>query len=259
METNQPSEVKLKSTSNRKKGFIALLVLQLLIFVFALLYVNPSSQASVYTNRIENLLISRTSYLFGIDVSHYQGKINWPEVQESRHSINYVFIRATMGRNGRDKQFAYNWKQAQAHNYLRGAYHYYRPNESSTAQFRNYRSVVKLKSGDFVPILDVEKESKYGRDNLRKGVLNWLKLAEAEYGVKPVIYTGLKFYQHVLEGYVDDYPLWIAAYSGKRRVRNVDWTFHQFTDKVRVRGINEPVDGNDFVGKLDDLKAMCLP
>jgi GH25 family lysozyme M1 (1,4-beta-N-acetylmuramidase) len=83
-------------------------------------------------------------------------------------------------------------------------------------------------------------------------------LAEKEYGVKPLIYTGLTFYTHNLTGYVDDYPLWIAAYSGKHRLKNVNWTFHQFTENVTVKGVRTAVDGNDFKGDLEDLKKMCL-
>ena len=85
-----------------------------------------------------------------------------------------------------------------------------------------------------------------------------MRLAEQAYGVKPMIYTGLSFYNHVLKGHVENYPIWIAAYSGKHRVKNTDWMFHQFTEKVIVNGIREYVDGNDFNGTLEDLKKMTL-
>ena len=205
---------------------------------------------------IENPSISNTEYTFGIDISHYQGIINWNEMRTSKHPIEFIFIRSTMGIGGVDKHFRENWRNAKKHNYVRGAYHYYRPNENSAKQFKNYKEQVKIETGDFIPILDIEKESKYGRESLRKGVLNWLKLAEQEYGVKPMIYTGLNFYQHILKGHVDDYPLWIAAYSGKHRLKNEKWTFHQFTEKVCVKGIKTTVDGNDFKGKTEDLNKM---
>lgn len=206
----------------------------------------------------EDLSISSSEYIFGIDVSHYQGIINWEEVRTSRHPIEYVFIRATMGVNGRDRYFKRNWESAKKHNYIRGAYHYYRPNENSTKQFENFKSTVKLEKGDILPVLDVEKESRFGRDNLREGVLNWLKLAEEEYGVKPIIYTGLNFYKSILEGHVEGYPLWIAAYSGKNRLRNVEWTFHQFTESMRVKGIQATVDGNDFKGDESSLDSLRI-
>ena len=211
-----------------------------------------------YLNRNENISISNSKYLFGIDISHYQGRINWSEVRTSHHPIEYVFIRATMGTDGKDNQFKNNWLKSKTEVYIRGAYHYYRPNENSKEQFDNFAATVDLKKGDFPPILDIEKQSKFGHKNLRTGVLNWLKLAEAKYGIKPVIYTGRTFYKNILKGHVDEYPLWIASYSGKHRLNGIDWKFHQFTEKVIVKGIKTSVDGNDFSADLEDLKNMCL-
>jgi lysozyme len=250
--------VKNKSDKNssgfigKTKALIGVIIGQfIIIIVLCVTFYNSKN------SRVEDPSISSSEYTFGIDVSHYQGIINWNEMRTSRHPIEFVFIRSTMGVNGVDKRFAENWEKAKEHNYVRGAYHYYRPNENSTKQFENYKSQVKIKSGDFIPILDIEKESRSGRKNLKKGVLNWLKLAEKEYGAKPMIYTGLSFYQNILKGSVDGYPLWIAAYSGKRRLKKEKWTFHQFTEKVNVKGISTTVDGNDFKGEIADLKKMC--
>ena len=55
-----------------------------------------------------------------------------------------------------------------------------------------------------------------------------------------------------------NYSLWIAAYSGKHRVVGVDWQFHQFTEKVIVKGIKTSVDGNDFIGSLEDLETFRM-
>jgi GH25 family lysozyme M1 (1,4-beta-N-acetylmuramidase) len=224
----------------------------IILFLIVLFYKKSAINVS------ENTSISSSKYIFGIDVSQYQGKIDWDKVRTSRHPIKFVFIRATMGEYKIDSYFNRNWKDAKKHNYVRGAYHYYRPEENSTKQFKNFRSVVKLEQGDFIPVLDIEKESKLGRKKLREGVLNWLKLAEEDYGVKPIIYTSLKFYQHILKGHVEEYPLWIAAYSGKYRLNNVDWTFHQFTEKVRIKGIRSTVDGNNFKGKLIDMNNLRI-
>jgi GH25 family lysozyme M1 (1,4-beta-N-acetylmuramidase) len=210
------------------------------------------------TVKEENPWVSNSEYIFGIDISHYQGNIDWDEVRTSHHPIEFVFIRSTMGADGKDTEYSSNWKKAQEKGYIRGAYHYYRPNENSTKQFNNYAASVQLISKDFAPILDIERPSKFGPDNLRAGVLNWLQLAEKKYGKKPVIYTGRTFYNRYLKGHVGGYPLWIASYSGKHKLKNIDWTFHQFTEKVRVKGIKTSVDGNDFKKELADLKAMCL-
>jgi GH25 family lysozyme M1 (1,4-beta-N-acetylmuramidase) len=198
------------------------------------------------------------NHTFGIDVSHYQGSVSWSMVAQSHHPIEFVFVRATMGKDGRDQQFVANWEGASEIGLLRGAYHYYRPWETSTEQFDNFRSVVQLRPGDLPPVLDVEEMGSLGRDNLRKGVANWIALCEAHYGMKPIIYTGRNFYKAHLSDIVKGCPLWIAAYSGKHRLRGIDWHFHQFTERVRVNGIRGGVDGNDFNGSIDELRAMAI-
>jgi len=197
-------------------------------------------------------------YVFGIDFSAYQKRVDWEKVNISHHPIEFIIIRSTMGIDGKDKQFLQNWRNAKSNRYIRGAYHYYRPHENSTDQFNNYAATVHLLSGDIPPILDIEKESRYGKEELRQGVLNWLKLAEDHYSVKPIVYTGRNFYKSWLKGHVDDYPLWIASYSPKRKLRRIDWKFHQFSDKVTVQGINGNVDGNDFNGTFEELQELLI-
>ena len=207
---------------------------------------------------IENLGVSKSNYIFGIDISHYQGDIHWEELKTTHHPIKYIFIRASMGADGVDERYHSNWVKAKENGYLRGAYHYYRPFENSAKQFENFKKTVNLEKGDFIPVLDIEKPSPHGIDNLRKGILNWLSLAEKEYGVKPIVYSGLSFYNDFLKGHLKDYPLWIAAYSGKHRLDGVDWKFHQFTENVKVKGIKYPVDGNDFNGSIKQLNSLLL-
>ena len=50
---------------------------------------------------------------------------------------------------------------------------------------------------ELVPVLDIEKPSKYGPDNLRKGLANWLELVENEYGVRPTLYTNSRVFRTV--------------------------------------------------------------
>jgi len=206
----------------------------------------------------ESPKINHSNYVFGIDVSHYQEKINWDKVKTSHHPIQYAFIRASMGTNGVDSEFERNWKDAEHAGYIKGAYHYYRPNEDAAQQFENFKQRVKLKSGDLPPVLDIEATSRHGNDHLINELKKWLALAETHYGVKPIIYTGKTFYEHYIKNNITGYPLWIAAYSGKNRLTGIDWTFHQFSERVRVTGIRHRVDGNDFNGTYDDLRRMCV-
>lgn len=239
------------SQRNRNIGFF--LVLFAVISIGLIILFGLSQRTSHESCRIRH-----SDYVFGIDVSHYQGRINWDKVKTSHHPIQYTFIRASMGTNGVDSEFERNWKEAKRAGYIKGAYHYYRPNEDAALQFENFKQRVKLKSGDFPPVLDIEATSRHGNDYLINELKKWLALSEAHYGVKPIIYTGKTFYEHYIKNNITGYPLWIAAYSGKTRLTGIDWTFHQFSENVRVTGIRHRVDGNDFNGTYDDLRRMCI-
>lgn len=195
---------------------------------------------------------------FGLDLSHYQGEVRWDEVAQSSRHVHYVFLRASMGKDGKDEQFDRNWSEAGKHAIARGAYHYFRPNEGGEEQFANFKNTVALVRGDLPPVLDVEELGQRSPQELRATVQTWLTLAEDHYGVKPIIYSGRNFYRDHLEGFFDAYPLWLAAYSGRKRVDSLPWTFHQFTERARVDGVHGFVDGNDFNGDLEALRALTL-
>jgi GH25 family lysozyme M1 (1,4-beta-N-acetylmuramidase) len=214
--------------------------------------------AVILNRKTENTKLTKSKYVFGIDISHYQGNINWRKVAGTHHPIKFVYIRSTMGINGKDKRYAANYRNAKKQGFLVGAYHYYRPNENSTRQFNNFAATVKLRKGDLPPVLDIELIGRQSRASIVKGVLNWLRLAQRKYGVKPVLYTGRHFYDKYLKGRGGNYYLWISSFSSKHKIKHHDWTFHQFTDKVRVTGIRSTVDGNDFNGTLEELKGICV-
>lgn len=253
-----PESVEISGKINKVKkpgpGLIIPLVSAICLGIAAMVFF-------LYTGRIgsvrENPRKTGSEYTFGIDVSSWQGRISWDKVVTSHHPIKFVFVRATMGINKKDKQFNHNWRMAKRHGFLRGAYHYYRPDENSVQQFTNFASTVKIEAGDLPPILDIEDLGHSSPKIIREGVLNWLQLAEARYGMKPILYTNRKFYHNHLRGHVSGYPLWIASYSGKHKLFGIDWTFHQFTEHVRVKGISTHVDGNDFHGQYSELLGLC--
>ena len=211
-----------------------------------------------YFPNFDSPILTSENYTFGLDISKYQGRINWDMVKKSHHPIEFVFIRSTMGDDRKDYRFKQNWKEAKRTGLIRGAYHYYDPNENSTKQAKNYIASVKLVEGDFPPVLDIESHSKFGKKNLLKGIKNWIKIVEKHYGVKPIIYSTRGFYYEYIQNNFKDYPIWVASYTSKNRIRNINWTFHQFSDKIRVKGIAKNVDGNDFNGKKEELQKLTI-
>jgi lysozyme len=232
--------------------FLSLVLMGYVGYKFILSYIKNLQKTTVET--LENL---NKNYIFGIDISHYNGNIQWDQIKTSKFPIQFVFIRSTMGNNGIDKQFSKNYSKAKEAGYLVGVYHYYRPNENSAQQFNHFNSIYTYKKGDLPPVLDIEELGKNGEENLRKGLVNFLKLIEVNWGIKPIIYTGRTFYLSYIENHFKNYPLWIAAYSGEQRVNLIQWEFYQFTEQLKIKGIQSAVDGNYFKGNLQDLKKMC--
>ena len=253
---------------SRKKNIYKLLFFWLL-FINSLFLIYFISQKPKWASSLEFKLksifsdnnIPEGNYTYGIDVSEYQGVINWKKIskQNSNYVVGFTLIRATAGKNHRDRFYTSNWRESKKIKLLRGAYHYYRPNENSTEQAENFIANVKLEPGDLPPGLDVEQLSKIQTPkSLKVGIKNWLKLVENHFGIKPILYTGTHFYRDNLND-LDNYPIWIANYNQiKNPLPEKDWIMWQFTDEGIVDGILGPVDLDLFRGDQKDLNKYLL-
>jgi lysozyme len=197
----------------------------------------------------------------GIDVSEYQGTIDWSKVDtlETKYAIRFVFIRATVGMDRIDEAFEENWDGTKKNKLIRGAYHYYRPNENSLDQAALFIKTVRLQKGDLPPVLDIEKlADNQSLSRLKIGLRRWLEAIEAHYKVRPIIYTGEKYYDDFLKEEFSDYLFWIANYNFYREKIEEDWLFWQFTEKGSVPGIKGNVDVNIYNGDLQQLQFITL-
>lgn len=254
-----------KSKKNRyKKWFFILLIFNIIYFGYDFLE-TPSffnHYKRVFNKVFYPPKVPSGNYIYGIDISQYQGIITWGNVNniDGKNKIDYVIIRATAGKNHRDSFFTSNWRESKKNKFLRGAYHYFRPNENSTLQAQNFIKNVKLRPGDLPPILDIEKISNIQTtDNLIKGISNWLTLVENHYGVQPIIYSGAHFFKDYLKNNFNNYLLWVANYNKiVDPIPNNKWILWQFSDNGSVSGIKGPVDLDLFNGTLTDLKKHAL-
>lgn len=200
--------------------------------------------------------------MFGIDVSHYQGKIHWDQLGDINAEIpvSFVILRATMGKDGQDRHFADYWLQAKWKNIPRGAYHYFRPNETGIEQAKHFISQVQLEKGDLPPIVDVEKEPRKKRiRDLRRELKIFLDAIESHYRIKPIIYTMDSFFQSYLsEGEFDDYPLWVANYNLAGMPRSGHWVIWQFSERGKIKGVDEYVDLNIFRGSKREFDRLLI-
>lgn len=200
--------------------------------------------------------------IHGIDISHYQGKIDWDKLllnKSNSFPLHFIFMKATEGGDHGDDTFESNFAAARDYGFIRGAYHFFSPKTDALKQADYFIRTVKLDSGDLPPVLDVEVTGKKSKRELQRSIKQWLDRVEAHYGVKPILYTSYKFKTN----YLDDplfnaYPYWIAHYYVDSVKYQGQWHFWQHTDVGTVSGIKEDVDLNVFNGTLEELQKMTI-
>lgn len=201
--------------------------------------------------------------IHGIDISKYQGIIDWKQVKtiavDSVH-IWFAFIKATEGISRQDDRFRQNWKEARDAGLIRGAYHFFYSTRDPVRQAENFENEVDLRTGDLPPVLDIEVSNDQPDSIIRKSALAWLNEIQAHYGVKPIIYTNIRFYKRHLGDQFNSYPLWLSHfYQNWFPSTGRPWDFWQHSDSGHVDGIQGLVDFNVFNGDSLSLHNLCVP
>lgn len=197
----------------------------------------------------------------GIDVSHYQNKIDWSQMRG--RGITFAFVKATEGVAVIDPLFNSNWKVARSWGIRRGAYHFFRPDIDPEQQAAHFLQTLNGDTGELPPALDVETIGRVTPDSVIDRARCWLKFVQARVKRQPIVYTGSAFWRMSLNdsGALSEYPLWIAHYtSGPRPLVPRGWprwTFWQFSQKGKIPGITGCVDLNAFNGTEAELDDFC--
>jgi lysozyme len=197
-------------------------------------------------------------YLIGIDVSHFQGEVDWQAVAGA--GVRFAFIKATEGTADIDPRFQQNWQDARAAGVLRGAYHFLRPNLDARQQAAHFLSVVRLDDDSLPPALDVEVTDGVDPAALRACIATWLAMVEGALGCKPVVYTDPSFWRPNVAADLSAYPLWLACYADQPDLPPgwQRWTFWQHADSGSIPGIVGPVDLDYCQLSYDQLRAMRM-
>jgi lysozyme len=193
----------------------------------------------------------------GIDVSHWQGAIDWRAVRGG--GIDFAFIKATEGGTYTDPKFATNWAAAADAGITRGAYHYFRPNVDAVKQAEHFLRVTRLGPGDLPAVLDVETSDGLAGDALLRAIRGWLETVERATGKRPIVYTYPDFWNRYVSASPGPYALWIASYGRDQPLMPIgwsDWTFWQSSATGRVPGIQGDVDLDHFRGGSAELAAL---
>ena len=225
--------------------------------------VNPKRDPSflayaVPESELSNFPATRSAEyaVHGVDVSKYQGNIDWQAVKEA--GVAFAFIKATEGGDNIDPRFQYNWAAAKAAGVPRGAYHFVYWCRQPHEEMGQFKRIVPNEPDALPPVLDVEatptsrscKRTLY-RDEVLRDMRQMLEDMERHYGKKPIIYTSVDFYQSILHSdALSEYPIWVRStkYHPQVRYGSRKWTFWQYRSDGRVPGISGAVDQNAFQG-----------
>lgn len=196
----------------------------------------------------------------GIDVSYWQGAIDWPAV--AADGIEFAFIRASHGLGTIDTRYQENWAGARAAGIMRGTYQYFSPGEDVIAQADLMLEMMgPLEPDDLPPVIDVEETNGVAPEVIAERVGQWLEYVEAATGRTPIIYSGKYFWNdNVGSDAYRDYPLWIPQYGPVCPDLPdpwTDWVFFQTSSTGRVAGITGNVDTDLFNGDLAALAAFA--
>ena len=201
--------------------------------------------------------------IHGIDISHYQGKIDWEQLTNAMIKgcpVRFVIIKSTEGSSRLDENFRENFNQARDFGFIRGVYHFWSNKSTAREQAYYFLDQVHLTDGDLPPVLDIEhKPADKSVEDFQRDVLTWLHIVEDKYHVKPILYTYYKFKEQYLSAPVfEDYPYWIAHYYVDKVQYKGKWKFWQHTDVGKLPGIKGYVDFNIYNGSYYELKQLCI-
>jgi len=200
---------------------------------------------------------AQDTYLTGIDVSHYQGKVNWSDVKTA--GCSFAFAKATESTSIVDPEFAANWNGMKSAGLVRGAYHFFRPEQDAIAQANHFLQVVQLEPGDLPPVIDIELNDGVTGGALVAGVGNWIDTVAQATGMTPLIYTATYFWNEYMNDGFGKFPLWIAHYAAAPQPLPhgwANWTFWQYSQSLSVPGVSGMADHNYFNGTQSDLQAL---
>lgn len=196
----------------------------------------------------------------GIDVSYWQGTIDWGRVAGA--GIGFAYIRLSYGDVFRDPKFDANWAGAKAAGVARGAYQFWKPSQSTDEQAQlMIDAMADMTTGDLPPVLDVEVTDSESARALAPKIDAWVAKVQGALGVTPIIYSGSYFWRDQVNGSKSEQgnPFWIAQYTSKCPNLPLPWqrwALWQYSSTGTVPGISGHVDMDKLNGTINDLRAL---
>ena len=195
----------------------------------------------------------------GVDVSSYQGNIDWPLL--ASQDIDFAYIKATEGSSSQDRYFSQNWQEASKTDIRIGAYHFFSFESAGQTQAQNFIDTVDSVDNMLPPVIDVEYYGSFTSEDtidvsaVRKELRTMVDILTEEYGMKPVIYVSGSSYKTIVKGSFEDCGLWYRSVYSKVP-GDVNWVFWQYSNRHRLQGYDGKeayIDMNVFAGDKEEF------
>ena len=234
--------------------------------VYAYTDCNGTSSGYKTSASFTTTVCSGSSSVYGIDVSHYQGTINWTQVK-SLASKNFAFVKATEGMTVNDDYFTTNMINGKNAGIIMGAYHLARPdNNAAIDEANHFVDIASSYIGNnyLPPALDLEPlyVESLGKVSLSTWVQAWINQVKSRTLINPVIYTTHYDAANLLNSSLNSSSLWIANYETNPISVPTNlgiwssWAFNQYSEQGVVSGISGSVDLDIFNGDMTALNNL---
>jgi GH25 family lysozyme M1 (1,4-beta-N-acetylmuramidase) len=209
--------------------------------------------------------------IMGIDVSSYEGTVNWASVKAGGYT--FAFAKATEGVGLTDSYFVSNETNGTAAGMVMGAYHFAHPeNNTATAEANYFLSVAGpyIKACHLPPVLDLEDppsgpalSTYFTSAQLTTWVQTWMQAVQTATGIAPIIYIGPSNASFVGSS-LNTYGLWIDDYNSNpvNPPPNIgvwtNWDFKQYSWTGTIPGISgtNNVDQDVFHGTMNQFNTL---
>ena len=199
----------------------------------------------------------------GIDVSEWQGNIDFKKVKDS--GIEVVYIRAGQGFSYKDAKFEENYRKAKENGLKIGVYHYVtaRTKEDAVTQARFFASLISNKEIDCKLAMDYEYFGNLTNSQINSISLEYIQELERLTGKEVVVYSNTYNAKYTFSKEVAKYPLWVAQYGLSEPQDNGKWSSwegFQYSSTGRVNGISGNVDLDQYTIDifLEDTKQCPI-
>ena len=226
---NRKKSVKIKKFISENRKNLLTLAVALCILLLAV----KGGLHLIDRISVKEVLKDNSPYtVYGVDVSNYQGDVDWKVLKDQ--DISFAFIKATEGGNFTDKRFKYNWRHSKWAHVKRGAYHFFSFDSDPVEQAENFMRTVPKDSKMLPPVVDFETYGKYEnapppKEELVPKLAEYIGAIEEHYNMTPVIYCNTYCYNRYIQGSFDN-PVWLANPSAPPTLPDGNnWEFLQYS------------------------------